>query len=169
MRLALESGNATRKCTLTALCVHELFIPSIHFKVKSYKKAKKKKKKIFSPFTPSTIRLPHFNRSVISASLSLLCFIMRQTLLIPPLARSFSARASPTRSPPAFPLSRSSGELTWTTLSWRLSVCNCCHISAARSRFFRLVSAHLSQELVWEECGGTAVWWQSVGAPTRMQ
>lgn len=99
---------------------------------------------------------------------SSLCCVMRQNLRTPPLVRSFSACASPTRSPPVFPLPRGSSELPRTTLSWRLSVCNCCHISAACSRFFRLVSAHLSQELVWEECGGTAVRWQRVGAPTRI-
>lgn len=47
------------------------------------------------PFNPPTIRLPHFKRSVISASLSLLCCVMTRNLLTPLIARSASARASP--------------------------------------------------------------------------
>lgn len=119
-----------------------------------------------SPFNPPTIRLPHFKHSVLSASLSLLCCVMTWNLLTPLFARSASASCF---HPPVFPLARGSSELTWAALSWRLSVCNCCHISAACSRFFLLVTAHLSQELVWGECGGPAGRWQKVGAPTRIQ
>lgn len=77
-----------------------------------------------------------------------------------PLLKMFLARndhAVSALRPPAFPWHHSSGDLTQATLSWRLFVCHFCKFRPSLC-FFSLIGTHLSQELVREECGGTAVW-----------
>lgn len=113
-----------------------------------------------SPFMLSIIDFLTSN-SVISAFLSLLCCVIRQNLLTPPLACSFPARASPTRNPPVFPLPRSSSLLNRATLSWHLSVCNCCHI------FSGVLSFPPPRRCSSESGTGLAGMWRHSGAMTE--